>query len=274
MQLNINGKRGEADTGAHMPPLSLHHAVTSVRISRRRFLLSRGEIVIGVALGIPALAAADGADAATSPLKPNHWVGIGTDGIVTIVSPAAEIGQGSMTAVPLCLAEDLDADWGKVKVVQAGANAGLIGNQSFGGAQATGGAHTTGAYYEALRLAGAQTRQLLLMAAAERWKAPLAELSTTLGIVVHRRSGRSMSYGEIAGFAEVPAVLPPVSVAMLKPLDQCRYLGKGVARLDLAAKATGKAVFGIDVRRDGMPRGAEWSNQHGQARPAPRPFCR
>lgn len=226
--------------------------VTSVKLSRRQFLLRSGTFAIGVAFGTPMLAQAAEAIAQNASLAPNQWITIGADGIITIVSPASEMGQGAMTAQPLCVAEDLDADWSKVRVVQAGTNAKAYGNKLFGGAMATGASKTVRGYYEALRLAGAQARQVLLLAAAEKWNVPVGELSTELGVVQHAASKRTMTYGEIASFAKVPDTLPQMTPAMLKPLKDCRYIGKGVQRVDIADKTRGKANFGIDVKLDGM----------------------
>ncbi|MEN3365870.1 MAG: isoquinoline 1-oxidoreductase subunit beta [Burkholderiales bacterium] len=226
--------------------------VTSVKLSRRQFLLGSGGFAIGVAFGLPTLTKAGQAIAQNANLVPNQWITIGADGIITIVSPASEMGQGAMTAQPLCVAEDLDADWSKVRVVQAETNAKAYGNKLFGGNMATGASKTTRGYYEVLRLAGAQARQVLLLAAADKWNVPVGELTTELGVVKHASSKRTMSYGEIASFAKVPDGLPPVTPAMLKPLKDCRYIGKGVQRVDTVDKTRGKANFGIDVKLDGM----------------------
>ncbi len=101
------------------------------------------------------------------------WVKIGEDGIVTIISPASEMGQGTKTAVPLMLAEDLDADWSKVRVVQAGASNKLYGNPKFNHNQQTVGSYSVTGYYLTMRLAGAQARQVLLANAAATLKVPV-----------------------------------------------------------------------------------------------------
>ena len=122
--------------------------VRTLKLSRRQFLLGSGGIAIGVTFGVPAFTSAGKALAQTAGLAPNQWVTITPDGAVTILSAAAEIGQGTMTAMPLCLAEDLDADWSKVKVIQSGHNPKLFGNKLFGGIMATGASRTTRGYYE------------------------------------------------------------------------------------------------------------------------------
>jgi isoquinoline 1-oxidoreductase beta subunit len=230
--------------------------VDSINLSRRHFIVRSGGMAVGIALGVPALVAPGSALAHAAGLRPNQWVSIGVDGIITIVSPASEMGQGTLTAMPLCLAEDLDADWAKVVVVQAESNPKLYGNKLFNGAMATGGSRTMRGYYELMRVAGAQTRQLLLATAGAQWNVPPGELSTRLGVVHHAASKRSIGYGELAAVAIVPPVLQPISHAMLKPAGECRYLGKNVPRLDIPDKVAGKARYGIDMALEGMLYGA------------------
>jgi isoquinoline 1-oxidoreductase beta subunit len=225
---------------------------SAIALSRRSFMVGAGGVGIAVAFGADieaALAQAPGG------FKPNIWVSIDGEGIVTIVSPASEMGQGVMTAMPALVAEDLDADWNKVRVVQAPSDR-AYGNRLFGGAQTTGASRTTQGYYEPLRLAGAQARKILLAAAAEHWNVSAAELTTEPGIVVHRGSNRRISYGELARIAKVPQPLPEVTPADLKPLAQCRYIGKDLPRVDVPGKVNGTAKFGIDVQLPDMLYGA------------------
>ena len=239
-----------------MMKTSINAPIKTLALSRRQFLVGSGSFAVGVAFGVPALTTAQKALAQGAGFAPNPWVTIGTDGIITIISPASEMGQGTLTAMPLCLAEDLDADWSKVKVVQAGHNPKAWGNKLFGGIMATGASRTTRGYYELLRVTGAQTRLILLAAAAEKWNVPQSELTTEPGVVWHKASNRSMGYGEIAGFAKVPATLPVVTAAQLKPVKDFRLIGKDVPRIDLADKTTGRAIYGIDTRLPGMLYGA------------------
>jgi len=225
--------------------------------SRRSFLLRSGGLAIGVAFGAPALGIAEQALAQnTGNVAPNPWVTIGADGTITIFSPASEMGQGTFTAMPLCVAEDLDADWSRVVVKQAPHNPKAFGNRLFGGGQITGASRTTRGYYQPLRIAGAQARQVLLIAAASQWGVPVGELSTEPSVVVHKASGRRMGYGEVAALAQVPNGLPEITPAMLKPLSECRLIGRDVARVDTKDKVTGRAVYGIDMRLPDMLHGA------------------
>jgi isoquinoline 1-oxidoreductase subunit beta len=177
---------------------------------------------------------------------PNIWVTIASDGTITIVAPAVEMGQGAMTGMPLLVAEELDADWSKVKINHSPLGRGY-GNPGFGGAQVTGASRSTPGYFMPLRLAGAQARRVLLDAAAEKWGVPVAELTTEPSVVVHAKSNRRLTYGEIAQFATVPATLPTVTPAQLKKPSEFRLIGKNIARVEMPDKVAGQAKFGIDT---------------------------
>ena len=224
-------------------------------ISRRAFLLSGAGAAFGVVFG-GTLAGISEAFAQSGEFAPNGWVRVAPGGTVTIYSPASEMGQGVMTAMPLLLAEEMDLDWSKVKVEQAPYNPKVFGNPFFGGAMGTGASRTTQSYYPILRLAGMQARLIMMQAAAEKWGVPVSEVTTEPHVAVHRASGRSMGYGEIAAFAKVPAEPPRVSKDQLKPATEFRLIGKDVPRVDVPDKVIGKAEFGIDVRMAGMLYGA------------------
>jgi isoquinoline 1-oxidoreductase beta subunit len=183
--------------------------------------------------------------------SPNIWVTIAADGTITIVAPAVEMGQGAMTGMPLLIAEELDADWSKVKVNHVPLGRGY-GNPGFGGAQITGASRSTPGYFMPLRLAGAQARRVLLDAVAERWSVAVSELTTEPSVVVHRASGRRLSYGDIAQFAKAPATLPTVTPADLKKTSEFRLIGKHQARVEMVDKVNGSAKFGIDSVVPGM----------------------
>ncbi|MDB5408277.1 MAG: carbon monoxide dehydrogenase [Rhodospirillales bacterium] len=228
---------------------------TSRALSRRSFLVTTGAVSIAVSFGsVLTDAFAAGKSAAT--FTPGAWVTIGTDGVITIMSPASEMGQGVMTTVPLLIAEDMDADWKKVRVVQSPNNAKVFGNSMFGGSMTTAGSRTVMAYYEKVRLVGAQTRKVLLANAASAWKVPVSELTTEPSLVVHKASGRKISYGDLAKKATVPDPLPEVTKADLKPAAQFRYIGKDVPRYEVASKVNGTAQYGIDTQQPNMLYGA------------------
>jgi isoquinoline 1-oxidoreductase beta subunit len=223
------------------------HEIRSHKLSRRSFLVTSGAASVAVAFGsLPGTAAAAG------PLAPNAWVTIGEDGIVTIVPPAVEMGQGTQTALPLILAEELDADWRNVRIAATPDNDQVYGNPTFSNQLTTVGSFAVSGYYEKLRLAGAQARAVLLANAAELWGVPLAELTTEPGTVVHAKSGRKTGYGELAKIAKVPDPLPQITPADLKSISQFRLIGKDLPRLDTPAKVNGTAKFGIDTQLPDM----------------------
>ena len=220
------------------------------RISRRAFLLSSGGIAVAVAFG--GLAGARKAWAQSAAYSPNAWVRVAADGTVTIYSPASEMGQGVMTAMPLLLAEEMDLDWARVRVEQAPSDPAVFGNPLFGGSLTTGASRTTQGYYDVIRIAGLQARYALMAAAAKIWGVHVLEVTTEPHRVVHPPSGRKLGYGEIALLAEVPAGLPRYRPEHLKPASRFRLIGKDVPRVDVPDKVSGRARYGIDVRLPGM----------------------
>jgi isoquinoline 1-oxidoreductase beta subunit len=182
----------------------------------------------------------------------NAWVRIAPDGTVTILSTGAEMGQGSMTSLPLILADEMDADWSKVKVEFAPADPTNYG-YTFQNAKAMAivGSRAVMLYYNDLRNAGAQVRKVLLANAAEHWKTDVKNLKTEPGFVVDG-SGRKLSYGEIASFAKVPSPLPTVEKSELKDKKDFRYIGKPMPRRDTPLKVNGTAQYAMDVQLPGM----------------------
>jgi isoquinoline 1-oxidoreductase beta subunit len=153
------------------------------------------------------------------------------------------------------LAEELDADWSKVKTEFAPANPKVYGNPHdlFHGAQITAASVSVPGYFMPLRMAGAQARKVLLDAAAEKWKVPVAELTTDKSTIVHKKSGRKITYGEVVAFATVPAEPPKISEADLKKPAQFKLIGrKDIGRSDVPSKVNGSAKYGIDVQVPGM----------------------
>ena len=221
-------------------------------ISRRAFLISSGAAAVGIAFG----SFSKRIFAQLEPFSPNGWVRVGTDNIVTVYAPACEMGQGVMTAMPLLIAEEMDLDWGRVRVEQAPYNPKLFGNPLFGGNMLAGASRTTRGYYEVMRLAGMQARQIMMQSAALKWEVPAGELGTEPNAVVHKASGRKLSYGEIAEFATVPASPPQFTREQLKRPSEFRLIGKDIARIEVPDKVSGQARYGIDVRMLGMLYGA------------------
>jgi isoquinoline 1-oxidoreductase subunit beta len=173
----------------------------------------------------------------------NAYMSIGTDGVVTIFSPNPEVGQGIKTSFPMTVAEELDVDWAKVKVEQAPLDAARFERQVAGGSGST--PHS----WKRLRQAGATARHMLVEAAANQWKVPASECSTDKGVVTHKASGKSLTYGELA--LEAAKVTPPKDVK-LKDRKDFKLIGTFVKGVDNHAIMTGKPLFGLDFQREGM----------------------
>jgi isoquinoline 1-oxidoreductase beta subunit len=218
-------------------------------MNRRDFLGSAAGLTLSLTLAPLALTGEAEAQAAFAP---SAWLNIATDGTITVVSPAAEMGQGSFTTLPLILAEELDADWAKVKPILPPAwDEKKFGNPDNGNFQ-TSASNSVHGYFRALRIAGAQARRVLLDAVAAKWNVPVGELSTEPSVVVHKASNRRMSYGEIAAFAKAPAEMPKIEDKDLKATASFRLIGKDVPRIEVPTKVTGAAKYAMDVQVPGM----------------------
>ncbi|HEY2230852.1 MAG TPA: molybdopterin cofactor-binding domain-containing protein [Xanthobacteraceae bacterium] len=230
----------------------LERARVHADISRRDLLAGAAGLTLALTVapdrrGWAAVAPAE------APLALNVWLTITTDGTITIVSPAAELGQGTFTTLPAVLADELDADWSKVRPVFPPAwNEKKYGNPAWNGIFNTTASLATRGYFKPMRMAGAQARRVLIEAVAAKWGLPVAELTTELHVVVHKASNRRIGYGEIAGFAEAPSELPVIEEKDLKRPESFRYIGKDLPRVELPSKITGAARYGIDVQVPGM----------------------
>ena len=214
-------------------------------IERRAFLGASGALVLGFALPSAALAAGR-KDAMAAGHVLNAWVRIGSDDSVTVVCGSAEMGQGVLTAIPMLLAEELDADWSRVRVLQAPADPAY--NNPMFGMQATGGSTTVRGHWEPLRKAGAAARAMLVAAAAERWKVDAAQCRTAAGVVIGP-GNRKARYGELA---EAAARQPVPTGVSLKDRKDFKIIGQPKKRLDTPAKINGSARYGIDAQVPGM----------------------
>ena len=226
--------------------------IKNADVSRRGFLAGTTGLAFAISVGGWLTAKSDAVYAASGRSDITAWVKIGTDNSILIYAPAAEMGQGVNTSLPQIIAEELDADWSKVVVEQSPHDAKTYGNPGFGGGLTTVASKSVNGYHDKLRLAGAQARRVLMDAAAAKWGVPVAELTTQPSMVVHAKSNRKMSYGEIAGFAKMPDALPEITLADLKKPANYRIVGKNVARVDMKDKATGRYEYGMDVQVPGM----------------------
>jgi isoquinoline 1-oxidoreductase subunit beta len=211
------------------------------KLGRRDFLrlAAGGGAGLWLGLHLPSRAAA----AEPTALQPDAWLRVDPSGAVTVFLAKSEMGQGTFTGMAVLLAEELEADWKSVRVVQADADAKAFGNMI------TGGSRSVRGLFEPLRKAGAAAREMLIGAAARRWKVDRATCRAEQGAVVHGPTGRRLGYGALAAAAareEVPKDPP------LKAPGAWRLIGRKVPRLDTPDKVKGRARFGLDVRVPGL----------------------
>jgi isoquinoline 1-oxidoreductase beta subunit len=219
-------------------------------VSRRGFvkgMFSAGAFVLAVHY-VPGMSFAEEQTARSvidhAPLHPSVYVGVESDGTVYIVAHRSEMGTSSRTSLPLILADELDADWNRVKIEQA------IGDPRYG-SQDTDGSKSVREFFNPMREAGATTRLMLTRAAAQQWGVSPDECTTGLHQVIHSASGRKADYGQlVTAAAKLP--VPAKGEVRFKPRSQWRYIGKGENPYDLRDYCTGKANFGIDAKTDGM----------------------
>ena len=221
--------------------------------TRRSFLKASAALGGGFVLGcyIPGFAASPEAEEkadSSSVFAPNVWLKIGLDDTVTVISSSMELGQGSMTGMPMLVAEELDVDWKNVKVQWAEADP-AYGNPLRNGRQETVASISVRGYWQPLREAGAAARAMLVTAAAQTWKVPESNCSTEKGEVIEKTTGRRLRYGALVEKAGTVPV--PKKVSLREPKD-FRILGQPVPRVDIPAKINGSAVYGMDVHVPNM----------------------
>jgi len=217
-------------------------------LDRRQLLASGLAAGTGLVLGLR-LPRAAGAAAGAGSAELNAFVRIGTDDTVTVIAKHLEFGQGSYTGLATLVAEELDADWARVRVVSAPADVERYKNLFFG-IQGTGGSSAMANSWEQMRQAGATARALLVAAAAERWSVPVSEISVATGVLGHAASGRSARFGELAARA---AELPPPTEVTLKDPSAFVLVGRAdLPRLDVPEKTRGRATFALDVALPGL----------------------
>jgi isoquinoline 1-oxidoreductase beta subunit len=217
-------------------------------VSRRRFVqgaLAGGVLILGARYAPRLLRSTKGEAAPSAALEPDLWMSIASDGTVTIVAHRSEMGCGSRTALPLVVADELDADWSRVKIDQA------IGDPKYGD-QDTDGSHSVRSSFDLMRQVGGAGRAMLMTAAAAQWNVSARDCTTEPHFVVHRGSGRKLGYGELAA-AAAKLPVPKIEDLKLKSRSEWRYIGKESNSLfDLPDMVTGKAIFGMDATMPGM----------------------
>jgi isoquinoline 1-oxidoreductase beta subunit len=224
-----------------------HHA------GRRAFLKTSATVLGGLVIGfyLPGKAgrawAGEQAAAPAIVYPPNAFIRIAADDSITIVVNKSEMGQGVYTSLPMLIAEELEADWQRIRVESA--PVGAVYNHTSFGMQITGGSSSIPSSWEQLRRVGASARVLLVRAAAQQWQVPEGECQAENSTVTHVPSGRKLSYGALA---EAAAKLPLPEQVPLKSPTAFKLIGKPVKRLDTPEKISGKAVYGLDVYLPGM----------------------
>lgn len=224
-----------------------------MKTTRRDFILGAG----GVTLAFSLQDVFGAESPAQAPLRAGDdgmaWVRIHADGGVTIFNPVTEMGQGSLTALPMILAEEMDAAWEKVRIEDAPLDPATYGfdfNGKF--SMLTAGAWSVRRYYTRLRLVGAKIRWLLRHNAATRWGVELESTTTEPGMVLHPASKRSLSFAQLASGFVIPKTVPELTEKDLKPRAAFRLIGKSLPRRDVPGKTDGTAPYSIDVALPGM----------------------
>lgn len=207
--------------------------------SRREFVAAGAAGAAGLVIGfyLP-----HGSESSGETFSPNAYLRITPDNRITVVVARSEMGQGVRTALPMILAEELEADWKQIAIEQAGAST-LFGDQTTGGSASV---RTT---WDPMRKAGATAREMLISAAALTWGVPRSACTAEDSHIKHASTGQSLSYGELVGKA---ATLPIPTDVPLKPSKDYRIVGQRLPRVDSPAKVKGEATFGIDFRMPGM----------------------
>ena len=218
-------------------------------LSRRTFLQAGAAAGGGLMLSLSLpFANGDTEAAGADGFTPNAFIRIQRDGQIVLTMPYVEMGQGTYTAIPMLIAEELEADLKQVRLEHAPPNEKLYANPLLG-VQATGNSNAVRAAWQPLRQAGATARTMLVTAAAKRWNMDAASCRAQSGEVLHPPTGRRATYGELtADAARMPV---PTNVALKRPQD-FKLIGTPAKRLDTPAKVNGTAVYGIDVRPPGV----------------------
>ncbi len=221
---------------------------TKSTLNRRQFLKSSlgagASFVLGFYLAgcqSPTSAPAElPAEAGSGTFSPNIFLRIDADNSITITVPRSEMGQGIRTALPMIVAEELDADWATVRVEQA------LADQVYG-SQITGGSKSISTFWQPLREAGATARAMLIAAAAKNWAVELESCATELGAVIHPASGRRLTYGQLTETAARMPIPDPVDLTLKAPED-FRIVGTSIESVDNPQVVEGSAIFGMDVK--------------------------
>jgi isoquinoline 1-oxidoreductase subunit beta len=223
--------------------------VTITSISRRELVaggVAATGLVLGVHLGFRAFPVEAAEPPSEAVFQPNVYLIIDETGLVKIVAHRSEMGTGIRTGLPMVLADELEADWRRVKVVQA------QGDPKYGD-QNTDGSRSMRQFYQPMRVAGASARKMLEAAAAHAWNVNANDCQAHNHMIIHVPTGRQLSFGDAAKIAATLEIAPPDHMELqFKPASEWRYVGKSMPIVDLDAIVQGKATYGIDVALPGM----------------------
>jgi isoquinoline 1-oxidoreductase beta subunit len=219
---------------------------SSSSVSRRKFIGLAAGTTFVFGFYVPSRRASQAAERAS--FAPNAFIRIDRQGNVTLVMPQVEMGQGTYTSISMIMAEELDADWSRIRVEHAPPDEKHYANPGLS-IQATGNSNSVRAWWKPLRQAGAATRACFVEAAARGWGVSPAECRTENSTVIHDHSGRKASYGALVDRA---AAIEPPKDPRLKNIDAFRLIGQSLKRLDTPEKTNGKAMYGIDVMPPGV----------------------
>src|ERR1700741_4328276 len=231
----------------------MHRTGTASSFSRRHFILTAASAAGGLVVGIAF--APDDARAATISKQPwddddhaphelDAWIAIDPDDSILIRYQRSEMGQGSMTALPMMIAEELQCDWSKVRIEYASPNRSVRENRVYGDMYSHG-SMSVRESQKKMQQVGASARERIIAAAAARWRVPTSECAAAQSAVTHRPSGRTLRYGQLA--AEAGKVKLAAEPAIKTPA-QFTFLPRRIPRVDLAHKTNGSAKFGIDAQ--------------------------
>jgi isoquinoline 1-oxidoreductase beta subunit len=231
----------------------LKDSIDVINVSRRTFLGAIPAAGLVLAVGFPRFALSSDEPKYGADSMPHGWVddplvfvAIATDGTVTMTCHRQEMGQGVRTSLPMVIADELEADWSRVRVTQAQADEVRFGNQD------TDGSRSVRHFFEPMRRCGAAARTMLEQAAAAQWRVPLAEVAANNHEVVHRSTNRKLGYGALAKAASHLPV-PARQTLRLKAPTQFRYIGKGDVKIvDGPDIVAGRGMYGIDTQLDGL----------------------
>ena len=230
----------------------------NANLTRRHFILTATSAAGGLMIGIGAAPAV--AEAATVVAQPwnednayaaneiDAWIAIDPDESILIRYQRSEMGQGSMTALPMIITEELHCDWSKVRIEYASPNRNIRENKVYGD-MFSNGSRSVRASQKKMQQVGASARERLIAAAASRWNVPASECTAALSVVTHGPSGQTLRYGELtADAAKIKLAQEPV----IKTPDKFTFIGTPMPRIDVVHKIDGSAKFGIDAQLPGM----------------------